>query len=91
MRVFGVGVSSEILPRFVVPIEDSFPIIVAVYHGEGSPNLHSFLEEFLKEMKGLHPTSDVTSVNGRRSCSCRIRAMIADAKERFTLKGKDLV
>lgn len=68
-------------------MNESCPIIVAVYHGEGGPKLHTFLHEFLEEMENLHPNTTLRP-GVDRCCTSRLRAIIADAKERFTLKGE---
>jgi hypothetical protein len=91
MRIYGIGSSEEVLPKHVIPMEMTEPIIVGFFHGEGKPVLPKFLKAFLRELQLLHPLRQ-NEADGvlKRCCSVRLRSNICDTIERSFLKGSDL-
>jgi hypothetical protein len=92
MRIYGIGSSEELLPKHVIPMDLTDPIIVAFFHGESKPDLDKFLKDFLEELQSLHPRRG-REVDGQhtRSLSVRLRCNICDTKERCFLKGNIVI
>jgi hypothetical protein len=70
IRIYGIGSSEDLVPKYVIPMDMTDPIIVGFFHGEGKPDLQKFLKDYLDELQMLHPlrTSKVDGVL-TRNCS----------------------
>ncbi|CAG0922197.1 unnamed protein product, partial [Notodromas monacha] len=66
----------------LIPSRKSKPFVIAVYHGEGKPNLDAFLFDLTNELNSLHPKAPALD----RVMTVVVRALICDAVGRFWIK-----
>ena len=74
-----------------VPVDVGRPAIVGVYYGTSKDfPVNSFLMKLMEDLKQLHPCNRGEYGN-TRAFSVRVRAIIADAKQRAEIKGTKFV
>ena len=70
-----------------VPIEFSRPSFVGLFYGSSKPQPDSLLKFLMDDLRFLHPCNRLDPECRNRNFSVRVRAVIADQKERAYLKG----